>query len=407
MVKSLYIHIPFCNQICSYCDFPKVFSCGQDVDAYLTALIAELTVYEKTVGFAELETVYIGGGTPTILTIEQLDNLFTYLHSAINFHNLSEVSIEANPESLSDPQKIACLKRNGVTRISLGVQTFQKSHLQILERSHTKEEASEVINLLSKESFEINLDMIYGIPTQTLRDWENDLDILLQLPITHVSAYSLILEEHTKFYIDYMKDELELVDNEIEAQMFEMAIDKLIAAGFEHYEISNFTKSKQSTHNMTYWKNKYYIGVGLGAHGHIMGTPEVEKALKSDNTNDCKCNLNIAREIVNRNSIRYENTRSIIAYKKALETGELPVLNFHALTRDEQIEESMFLGMRLLEGVNLDHLQAKYDVDIYELYKPKLNKLRDQGYVSLESGVLRLTRKGIMMANNVFEEFLL
>ena len=396
-VGALYIHIPFCNQICSYCDFPKVSLQGQDTDAYLTALIEELAIYEKTVGFAKLQTIYIGGGTPTALTTKQLDRLFTYLHSIINFHHLVEVSIEANPESLTDIEKIACLKRNGITRISLGVQTFQEKHLQILERSHSKKEACEVIALLSKENFEINLDLIYGIPTETLKDWEKDLDILLQLPITHVSAYSLIVEEHTKLYIDHMKNKLELIDNEIEAQMFELAIDKLTEAGFEHYEISNFTKNNRSTHNVMYWKNEYYIGVGLGAHGHL----EVEKILKSENTS-------IAQEIINgNNSTRYENTRSMTAYKKALKTGELPVLKAQALTREEQIEESMFLGMRLMEGVNLNQLQAKYQVNIYELYKPKLDKLRDLGYVSLESGVLRLTRKGLMIANNVFEEFLL
>ena len=401
MAKSLYIHIPFCNQICSYCDFPKVFSQGQDTDAYLTALITELSIYEKNIGFSELKTIYIGGGTPTVLTTKQLDRLFTYLHSVINFCQLTEISIEANPESLNDTHKIACLKRSGVTRISLGIQTFQDKYLQILERSHTKQEVYEVITLLSKEAFEINLDMIYAIPTQTLKDWENDLDILLRLPITHVSAYSLILEEHTKFYIDYMKDELQLVDNEIEAQMFELVIDKLTSAGFEHYEISNFTKNKQSMHNVTYWKNEYYIGVGLGAHGHLIRTPEVEISLNSNH-------LNIAQETITKNnSIRYENTRSINAYKQALEKDKLPVLTSHALTRNEQIEESMFLGMRLIEGVNINHLQAKYHVNIYELYKPKLDKLRDLGYVSLESGVLMLTRKGLMMANEVFEEFLL
>lgn len=358
-------------------------------------------MYEKNIGFSELKTIYIGGGTPTVLTTKQLDRLFTYLHSVINFCQLTEISIEANPESLNDTRKIACLKRNGVTRISLGIQTFQDKHLQILERSHTKQEIYEVITLLSKEAFEINLDMIYAIPTQTLKDWENDLDILLQLPITHVSAYSLILEEHTKFYIDYMKDELQLIDNEIEAQMFELVIDKLTSAGFEHYEISNFTKNKQSMHNVTYWKNEYYIGVGLGAHGHLIQTPEVEISLNSNH-------LNIEQEtIAKNNSIRYENTRSINAYKQALEKDKLPVLTSHALTREEQIEESMFLGMRLIEGVNINHLQAKYHVNIYELYKPKLDKLRDLGYVSLESGVLVLTRKGLMMANEVFEEFLL
>jgi len=398
--KALYIHIPFCDQICNYCDFSKIYLQGQNVDTYLSALIAELAIYEKTVGFTNLRTIYIGGGTPTALTTKQLDRLFSSLHSVINFSLLIEVSIEANPENLHDIEKIACLKRNGVTRISLGVQTFHEKHLQILGRAHAKKDAVKVITLLAKENFEINLDMIYGIPAQTLKDWESDLNTLLQLPITHVSAYSLILEEHTKLHIDYMNSNLKLVDNEIEAQMFELAIDKLTIAGFEHYEISNFTKNKRSVHNMIYWKNDHYIGVGLGAHGHLAYTQKVEITLNANN-------INIAREINENNSIRYENTRSITSYKKILETGMLPILSSHALTRDEQIEESMFLGMRLMEGIDLEQHLAKYQVNIYDLYQPQLDKLRNLGYVSLESGVLRLTRKGLLLANDVFAEFLL
>ena len=421
MAKALYIHIPFCDQICSYCDFPKVFSKGQDTDAYLTSLITELARYEKTIGFSRLQTVYIGGGTPTVLTTNQLDKLFVYLHAVINFDQLEEVSIEANPESLNDVAKIACLKGHGVTRVSLGVQTFNENHLQILERSHTRKDVEAVVALLSKENFQINLDMIYGIPTQTLKDWEDDLAIICQLPITHVSAYSLILEEHTKFYLAYMKDKLNLIDNVVEAKMFERVIDQLTAAGFEHYEISNFTRGERSKHNLAYWKNQCYIGVGLGAHGQIGDQP-----------------------------VRYENTRGISKYKQALAAGDLPVSKAHPLTWKEQIEESMFLGLRLMEGVDLNQLNNRYrkstdkdtsnrgvsnkdvfalynklgegrqqsvcalynesatePLDVFSLYNKRIDKLRKQGYVSFEAGVLKLTRKGLMMANDVFEEFLL
>ena len=346
------------------------------MDAYLTSLIAELTYYEKAVGFDKLQTVYIGGGTPTVLATKQLDRLFSYLHSFIDFNKLTEVSVEANPESLNDACKVSCLKQNGVTRISLGVQSFNADHLKMLQRSHTEKDICKVIAMLNKENFEINVDMIYGIPSQSLKDWEQDLERLLRLPVTHISAYSLILEEHTKFHNEYAKDNLKLVDNEVEAQMFKLVIDKLVSAGFEHYEVSNFTKNKRSFHNMMYWKNEHYIGVGLGAHGHINGS-------------------------------RYENTRGMPSYKKALELGELPITNSHALTDKEQIEESMFLGLRLMEGIDFDVLQAKYRVNIYELYQPKIDKLCNLGYVSLKSGVLRLTKKGLMMANDVFEEFLL
>ena len=375
-IKSLYIHIPFCDQICSYCDFPKVFAKHQNTDAYLDALIAELEIYAQTVDLKGLKTLYLGGGTPTALSTEQLDRLFCYLKSIISFDPLVEVSIEANPDSLNDDAKIESLRKNGVTRISLGVQTFNPNHLKILERTHSARDVCELISKLAIAGFEINVDMIYGIPTQTLADWEEDLEILLQLPITHVSAYSLILEPHTKFYLQYENDELDLVENEVEAQMFELVAGKLTHAGFDHYEISNFTRGNRSVHNETYWKNESYLGVGLGSHGKINGS-------------------------------RYENTRSINAYKRALSGSKLPILSVRLLKQDEHIEESMFLGLRMLEGVDLEQLSNKYQMDIYELYKPKIAKLESLGYVSWKSGVLRLTKKGLLMANEVFAEFLL
>jgi len=414
MARSLYIHIPFCDQICSYCDFPKISSKDQDIDAYLDALIAEIEIYRKMIHFDnnynKLKTVYIGGGTPTALTVKQLDKLFGYLHSIIEFEYLQEVSIEANPESLNDIEKINCLVKNGVTRVSLGVQTFQDDLLKILKRNHTKEDVIEVIDKLSQADIEINVDLIYSIPTQTLAQLEDDLKVLLTLPITHVSAYSLILEEHTELHIAYTKDELELLDNDLEATMFETVINTLTHAGFSHYEISNFTRGNRSFHNETYWKNEPYIGVGLGAHGQLKISP-YENMRKTDGHLPLPL-LPIFRlsELPERKR-RYENTRSITAYKKALAQGDRPILNERRLSTEEQIEESMFLGLRLLEGVRLHALKQKYKKSAYRLYEEKINKLLELGYIDFEDPnwwqVIKLTKKGLMMANDVFEEFLL
>ena len=334
-------------------------------------------MYAKTTDLSGLKTVYLGGGTPTALSVVQLDRLFDYLKTIIDFTMLIEVSIEANPDSLTeDSGKIESLLRNGVTRVSLGVQTFNAGHLQILERTHSQEDVEKLVFQLAQAGFEVNVDMIYSIPTQALKDWEQDLETLLKLPITHVSAYSLILEPNTKFHIQYEKDQLELVDNGIEAQMFELAISKLTQAGFDHYEISNYTKTKRSTHNETYWKNEDYLAVGLGSHGKVAGT-------------------------------RYENTRSINAYKRALAKGELPILSQKTLTQEEHIEESMFLGLRMLEGVDLEQLSTYYQRDILGLYKGKIAELEKMGYLNMENQVIRLTKKGVLMANDVFEAFLL
>jgi len=379
MAQSLYIHIPFCDQICSYCDFPKVFTKGQNIDEYLDALITEIHIYHGTHGFQNLKTLYIGGGTPTVLSISQINRLFTTLHSLIDFQNLIEVSIESNPESINDAQKIQCLIKQGITRISIGVQTFQDHLLKILQRSHTKKDVIEVINKLSTYPVEINIDMIYAIPTQTLSELNDDLDILLSLPLTHISAYSLILEEHTKFYLYYEKDQLEMVDHDTESDMLETVIHRLKNADFTHYEISNFTKNKRSYHNETYWKNQPYIAVGLGSHGQLDENGRT----------------------------RYENTRSINLYKQTLQKNELPISSKRILTKDEQIEESMFLGLRLLDGINLHSLSEFYNEDIYRLYEKKINKLKDMGYIMYDNCHLRLTHQGLMLGNEVFEEFLL
>jgi len=185
-MKSLYIHIPFCDQICSYCDFPKVFTKYQNVDAYLDALITELEIYRQTVDTKNLKTIYLGGGTPTAMSSDQLERLFSYLQSFICFDKLIEVSIEANPDSLADDAKLTVLKQSGVTRVSLGVQTFNADHLQILERTHSKADVVTLVEKLAELGFEVNVDLIYAIPTQTVADFEQDLDFLLQLPVTHV-----------------------------------------------------------------------------------------------------------------------------------------------------------------------------------------------------------------------------
>lgn len=388
MAKALYMHIPFCDQICSYCDFAKVLSKGQDFDAYLSALMIEIDIYRQKIAIndapPQLDTIYIGGGTPTVLNISQLESLFTYLHASFDCSNLLEFSIEANPESITDAKKIACLKKYGVTRVSLGVQTFHDDHLATLNRSHRQKDILRAIDMLATAGFDINIDLIYAIPHQTLAQWQKDLQLLLTLPITHVSAYSLILETHTLFYQQFLKDQLMIVDNEVEAKMFEMTIEMLTSAGFDHYEISNFTKKKPSHHNLTYWQNQPYIGVGLGAHGHLNKTAS--------------------------QAIRYENTRSMTAYKKALESGELPILAQHTLTSLTQIEEAMFLGLRLMAGVNLKQLSETYQTDVPALYQEKIDKLLALGYISYDEFApshIKLTAKGLMMANDVFEAFLL
>lgn len=376
MTKGLYIHIPFCDHICTYCDFPKLLTKGQRHEEYIEALIQELTTYQQEVGFDALESVYIGGGTPTALSVEQIQPLFDFLNQNLSFNQIKEFSIEANPENLT-LDKIEYLKNQGVNRFSLGVQTFHESLLKKIGRKHQAQEVIRAVQNLKQCGIKnINLDLIYAIPGQTIEELRQDLRQVISLGVEHVSAYSLIVEEHTQLYLSYMKDQIELTDNEVEAKMYEVTIEMLTEAGYEHYEISNFAKSNPSLHNQWYWKNEMYIGVGLGAHGYVKGH-------------------------------RYQNTRSINTYIELLKDEKLPIIESHELTKEERIEEEMFLGLRLLKGVNLEFISRKYDVNIDEIYGKVFETLIQKGYLEQKKSNVRLTRSGLLMANEVFEQFLL
>lgn len=376
MAKGLYIHIPFCDHICTYCDFPKLVTQGQRHSEYIQTLLTELKAYEQQVGFHDLQSIYIGGGTPTALSVEQIQPLFDYLQKAIHMPQIKEFTIEANPENLTK-EKVSYLLSQQVSRFSLGVQTFQEELLKRIGRKHQRHQVKEAVLLLKSQGMtNINLDLIYAIPGQTLSQLEADLAEALALDVEHISAYSLIVEEHTQLYLAYMKDKLTLTDNEVEAMMYEKVIQTLSQHGYQHYEISNFAKSFPSLHNQWYWKNEEYIGVGLGAHGYI-------------------------------NGIRYQNTRSINAYIDALNEQKLPIVESNVLSQEEKIEEEMFLGLRLMNGINLKQISTKYGVDVDALYHEALSKLIAAGDLKRIDDRICLTSQGLLMANDVFEQFLL
>ncbi len=376
MAKGLYIHIPFCDHICTYCDFPKLMTKGQRHEDYIQALLVELKAYEQRAGFHELESIYIGGGTPTALSVKQIQPLFDYLHEAINMKQIVEFSIEANPENLTE-EKVKYLLSQQISRFSLGVQTFDETLLKRIGRQHGSQHVEQAVDTLKANGMNnINIDLIYAIPGQTVEQLKEDLVKALSLDVEHISAYSLIVEEHTQLYLAYMKDQLKLTENDVEAKMYEIVIETLIKQGYQHYEISNFAKSVPSLHNQWYWKNETYIGTGLGAHGYVDGT-------------------------------RYQNTRSINTYIELLQKGDLPIVESHLLSKEEKIEEEMFLGLRLLEGINLKTISHKYEIDVEVLYQQALKKLIAAGDLERIGSQIRLTRQGLLMANNVFEQFLL
>lgn len=338
MTHSVYIHIPFCDSICSYCDFCKMYYNSKLVDDYLQALEKEIKDrYQGEI----IKTIYIGGGTPSSLSIDMLNKLFKIL-SVFNTNDL-EYTIECNIENITE-DKIKIFKENGVNRISIGLQTLNQKYLKFLNRHHNKEIVLSKINMIKKYFSNINIDLIYAIPNQTIDELNEDLDFVLNLDVTHISTYSLIIEEHTKLYIDGMSN----IDEELDLKMYQYICNKLNNMEFKHYEISNFSKNGfESKHNLTYWNNEHYYGFGLGASGYI-------------------------------NDTRYDNTRSINQYLR----GKY-VLNQHYLDDSETMENEFILGLRKLKGINKKLFYQKYNVNINSLDSVKnllkSNKLLDDG----------------------------
>ena len=369
---SAYVHIPFCTQICYYCDFSKVFIKNQPVDSYLEHLIEEYDSYD----IKKLRTLYIGGGTPTALSARQLAFLLEKLTDKLDLSYLEELTIEANPGDL-DQEKIAVLKDSPVNRVSLGVQTFNDRMLKQIGRSHSEKDIYENIANLKKAGFDnISIDLIYALPKQTMEDVKINVVKAIALDIPHMSLYSLILENHTVFMNRMRRGKLPLPKEDLEAEMFDYIIAELEKAGFEHYEISNFSKPGfESRHNLMYWDNAEYYGIGAGASGYVDG-------------------------------VRYKNHGPIRHYLQAVEAGNARVQE-EVLTLNEKMEEEMFLGLRKKSGVSKKRFEEKFGLSFEDQYGAVVSELTEQGLLVPESDIVRMTKQGLFLGDTVAEKFIL
>ena len=369
---SAYVHIPFCTQICYYCDFSKVFIKNQPVDSYLEHLIEEYHSYD----IKKLRTLYIGGGTPTALSAPQLAFLLEKLTDKLDLSYLEELTIEANPGDL-DQEKIAVLKDSPVNRVSLGVQTFNDRMLKQIGRSHLEKDIYENIANLKKAGFDnISIDLIYALPKQTMEDVKTNVAKAIALDIPHMSLYSLILENHTVFMNRMRRGKLPLPKEDLEAEMFEYIIAELEKAGFEHYEISNFSKPDfESRHNLMYWDNAEYYGIGAGASGYVDG-------------------------------VRYKNHGPIRHYLQAVEAGNARVQE-EVLTLKEQMEEEMFLGLRKKSGVSKKRFEEKFGLSFEDQYGAVVSELTERGLLVPDRDIVRMTKQGLFWGDTVAEKFIL
>ncbi|RAZ68507.1 radical SAM family heme chaperone HemW [Planococcus maitriensis] len=378
MVKGMYIHIPFCHQICFYCDFNKVFFKDQPVDAYIESIGQELALWKQEGALDQpLETVFLGGGTPTALTPEQLERLLELIHKHVPMAEGVEWSSEANPDELTR-EKMEVLFKGGVNRLSMGVQTFDQDLLKRLGRTHANEDVLRAVETAREVGFSnISFDLMYGLPGQTMAQWDETLERAFAFDMPHFSAYSLIIEPKTVFYNLMVKGKLNTVTEDLEGDMYERLMDEMEKHGLHQYEISNFAKpGHESRHNLLYWDNEEYIGVGAGAHGYV-------------------------------NGVRYSNHGPLKKYMEPLAAGTRPVLDSTEVTMKAQMEEEMFLGLRKTAGVELAHFGEKFGTPLEQVYGDILEKEQAKGNLAVEQGYVKLTEKGRFVGNEVFEQFLL
>lgn len=376
-MAGAYIHIPFCSHICYYCDFNKVFIEGQPVDDYVDMLIREMNLVMASHRDERIETVYVGGGTPTTLTPAQLERLITGIREALHFE-AGEFTFEANPNDLLTTDKLQVLHDNGVNRLSIGVQSFNDDILKRIGRTHRAADVYQAIANARKVGFEnLSIDLIFRLPQQTREDFLASLHQALDLDLPHYSTYSLILERKTIFYNLMRKGRLQLPNQDTEADMYQDAIDLMATHGLAQYEISNFAKpGYQCQHNLLYWRNDHYFGFGAGAFGYV-------------------------------GSDRYHNFGPIQQYLAPLHDHKVPVIEHHLVPLEEQVEEEMFLGLRTREGVSRQRFADRYHMSVEAVYGELLDQLVAQQLLEVDDQRIRLTNKGQFLGNEVFQQFLL
>lgn len=360
MATSAYIHIPFCKQICSYCDFCKMYYNEEWANQYLDALRDEV---EASLPKERLKTIYIGGGTPSILNVIQLSKLLS-ITDQLKKEEQYEFTFECNIESI-DEEKLALLRAHGVNRISYGIETFHSKYLKYLNRHHTISMVRDKIELTKCYIPNINVDFIYALPGETVDEVKEDISNFLELNIPHISTYSLIVEPNTVLG----NKNVDTVDDEVDSRMYHMIIEVLNRYGYQHYETSNFSKNGyESRHNLTYWNNEEYYGYGLGASGYLHGK-------------------------------RYTNTRSFNHYL----SGKYR-LQEELLTKQQQMEEEMILGLRKIEGVSLKKFKEKFECEMEKVFP--IAELIKKGYLEVFRDNIRITPAYLYLANEVLVSFI-
>lgn len=392
---GLYIHIPFCARKCPYCDFNTYAGLESLHDATVDALCAEMARWSSRLAGRIVNTVFVGGGTPTVLTAAQLERLFAALHRSFAVAADAEITCEANPGTV-DQEKFGVLRALGANRLSMGVQSFQPAELHFLGRIHSVDDVGLAFATARSAGFEnINLDFIFGLPGQSETAWLDTMERALALAPEHLSLYSLIVEPNTPLFRWVETGSVAEPDEDQAALLYEGAMERLAAGGYVQYEVSNWARNAQcgadetpalaSQHNLLYWRNEDYLGIGPGAHSHI-------RAQGADGTQV---------------ELRWGNRKPVPSYVKRVGSGDSVEEFSETISPRLAMGETMMLGLRLVrEGVRLDHFTVLHGRPLPEAFPAELDRLCRDELLAIDAQRVRLTRRGLMVGNQVFAQFL-
>jgi oxygen-independent coproporphyrinogen-3 oxidase len=379
MPAGIYLHIPFCRSRCSYCDFATGMFESDLAERYVRALIREIEGWFEVQNPLPVDTVYFGGGTPSLLAPAQLTRILKAVRDEFDLRDDAEITLELNPgdggaSAAARLETILEFRRLGINRASFGAQTFDDRELKQLGRTHSADDITSTFHHLREGGFKnINFDLIAGLPGQTMSRWQSNLAAALKLQPEHLSLYLLDVHEGTPLADQIRKGMRPGPDDDLAAEMYETMIDEVTTAGYEHYEISNFCRPGfESRHNTKYWSGDPYYGFGCSAHSY------------------------------DGRALRWSNQRDVSAYVNLIEANKSPVIERTDLDQEDARSESIFLGLRLMRGLNLEDYRARFGTDLRDDYDADLGRLRDAGLIEIDEGLLRLTRRGALLSNEVF-----
>lgn len=373
-MAGIYIHVPYCKTRCIYCDFFTRIDISSKSD-YVSSLCKEIALRKNYLGGKEIETIYFGGGTPSQLSQEEFSDIFKSINQHFSISPNAEITLEANPDDLSDIY-ISMLRTLPFNRISIGIQSFNDNELTFLKRRHSAQRAKEVVRRCQQAGFQnISIDLMYGLPNQTMEIWQQNLNEAIELNVQHISSYHLIYEQGTKLYRLFKQGDVKAINEDLSVEMFSLMIEKLSEVGFEHYEISNFAKDKlYSRHNSSYWLGKPYLGLGPAAHSF-------------DGAN------------------RAWNVASIPKYIQGVQDG-MPNIEVEILDANTRYNDFILTGMRTIWGVNLTELEKQFGQKMKRYCIENVQKYINQGFVSNENNILKLTRQGIFISDGIMSDLM-